>query len=109
MGRSGRSLLADERVEEGAPLGVVGLGKLEDDGNMGFDIHCLQNNSRGRRDDRSGGVGLAIDGRSGGRRVGVVEVGVEKRVDIHGAEIATRTTEEGAAELGSGRKCSRRR
>jgi hypothetical protein len=30
---------ADERVEESAPLGIVGLGELKDNGNVGFYVH----------------------------------------------------------------------
>jgi hypothetical protein len=39
--------LPDESIEEGAPLGVVGFGELKDDGNMGFDIHCLKDSGGG--------------------------------------------------------------
>jgi hypothetical protein len=31
--------LADERIKESAPLSIVGLGELKDNGNVGFYVH----------------------------------------------------------------------
>ena len=33
---------AENRVEEGAPLGIVGFLKVEDDGDVGADVHRLE-------------------------------------------------------------------
>ena len=67
--------LADECVEEGATFGVVGLGELEHDGNMGLDDHCLEN-SGGWSGDSWGSAGVGFDGggRGGGGGVGDVAV-----------------------------------
>ena len=82
---SGVAKLADERVEEGAPLGVVGLGELEHDGNVGLDVHHLENGERGSWDSRSrAGVGVTGDG-GGGGRVGVRDVGIEEWIGVHGS------------------------
>lgn len=58
--------LAEERIKEAAPLVVVRLGELEDDGNMRLDVHRLKYSSGRRRRGRC----IAIDG---GLRRGVPE------------------------------------
>lgn len=60
--------LPDEGIEEGAPLSLVELGELEDDENMQFDVHGLENGGRRSKDDSGGGtgVGLIIEGGVGG-------------------------------------------
>jgi len=40
--------LADEGVEEAAPFVLVGLNELEDNGNMGLDVHHLKNSDERR-------------------------------------------------------------
>jgi hypothetical protein len=66
---------------------------------MRLDVHRLQDGGGGRRGvdvgDRAG-VRLATDGGSGGR-LGVGDVGIEERVDVHGERVM-----EGAGEGGSG-------
>lgn len=75
--------LAYHGVEEATPLGIVGLGEIEDDGNMGTNVHRLEScgSGRGRVEYTGGGSGR-------GRRSRVMErrLEVEERivVGIHG-------------------------
>lgn len=75
----GEAELADESVEERTPLSVVGLRKLEHDGNMRFDIHSLEHGG-GRSLDNRAGEGITS---RGGGRTGVGQIGVEQRIAIH--------------------------
>lgn len=87
--------LADECVEERAPLGVVWIGELEHDGDVGLDVHGLKNRDGGS--DDGGGEELA-----GGRGVGVGEVDMEEGVGlvVHSRGIAKSEEKWGAAEEG---------
>ena len=74
---------AEEDVEEAAPLIVVGVGELENDGDVGFDVHRLKNG-----DGRSSGGGsrsFAGDGGSWGgwRRRGAGHAETEERIVVH--------------------------
>ena len=71
---------AEEGIEEAAPLVVIGIGELENDGDVGFDVHRLKNSSRRWRDGRS----VAVDGRHRGRVDGG-NIELELRVDVHGS------------------------
>ena len=72
--------LADEDVEEAAPFVVVGLGELEDNGNMGLDVHHLKNSN----ERRHGSGSVAIDGGLK-RRVDRGNVELKQWVDVHGS------------------------
>jgi len=93
--------LPDESIKKGAPLGVVGFGKLEDDGNVGFDVHRLKDSSwwsgKGRR---AAGGSISVDGGVGGTVVG--EIGLEKWVDIHGYGDRRERVGEGSGKKSSG-------
>jgi hypothetical protein len=70
----------DERVEETAPLGVIGHGDVKLNRDMGFDVDGLQNSRRQQGNSR----GNVLDGGSEGR-VGA-DIGgreIEERVCIH--------------------------
>jgi hypothetical protein len=72
--------LADEGVEEAAPFVVVRLGELEDNENMGFDVHRLKNSN----ERRCGGGSVAVDGGLK-RRVDRGNVELKQWVDVHGS------------------------
>jgi hypothetical protein len=75
----GETELAEESIHEAPPLIIVGVGKGEDDGNKGTDVHHLQDGSRrgGNGDVARPGEGLAVRG------VGVESIGLEQGVTIH--------------------------
>jgi hypothetical protein len=65
--------LPDEDVKEGAPFGVVWFGELEHDGDVGLDVHRLENgDGRSRNNVDGAGVGVAGGGSRGGVGVGDV-------------------------------------
>lgn len=70
---------ADECIEKAPPLGVIRLGDVKLDGDVGLDVDGLQHGGRERRGGSS--VGFGIEG--GGRGLDVRYVGVEKRVGVH--------------------------
>lgn len=74
--------LADEDVEEGEPVGVVGLSELKDDGDMRLDVNHLERGGWWRLDG-GGSVGFTVKG-GRGRISGVGDIGVEEWVDVHG-------------------------
>jgi hypothetical protein len=60
--------LAEDRVEEAAPLGVVGFLEVEEDRNVVADVKLLDDRGGGRGDDDvRDTVGVAIAIRGGGR------------------------------------------
>lgn len=91
LGRRGGQVIgepkfANEGIKELTPLGIVGFGELEDDGNVGFYVDCLEDGSGGSGDDRGGAGKGGIRGRGGYRgMLAVREVAVEQWVDVHGS------------------------
>ena len=84
--------LAEESIEETAPLVIVGIGEFEDDRNMGFYVNGLKDGDGRSRDGGNGaGVGQAVERGVGGVAVGTV--GIEERIEVH---------EEGGRNEGSG-------
>jgi hypothetical protein len=70
----------DEHVKETAPLGVIGLGDVKLDRDMGFDVDGLQNSWQRRGNSRSN----VLDGGSEGRvGAGIGGREIEERVCIH--------------------------
>ena len=87
----GEAELAEECVEETAPFIVVWLGELEENRNMGFDVHGLEDGC-GRC---VGGGNIDVNGGSEGgfRGVGVGLVGIKEGIFIHGGHGDKRTPE----------------
>jgi hypothetical protein len=87
----GEAELAEECVEETTPFVVVWLSELEENRNMGLDVHGLEDRcGRG-----VGGGNIDVDGGSegcvGGVRVGLV--GIEEGILIHGGHGGERAPE----------------
>ena len=104
--------LAEERIEETAPLVIVGHSKLKNDGNMRLDVHRLEH-SNGK--SRGGGIGrsVAVDGGRGGGSARGGSTGKVKAEDRVVSHVVHGDGEEGGGEDGgcSGGKAtaSRRR
>jgi hypothetical protein len=76
--------LANERIEESAPLGIVGFGELNNDRNMRFYVDSLEDGGGGRTDVGGGRAGVRLaTSRRGGRRLDVGDIGVEKGIVFH--------------------------
>ena len=83
--------LADDRIKETPPLGVVRIDDVEDHRNVGLDVDGLKN--RGRR-SHDGNIIVEIAGRGGGRKtrgnrrggflIGEVRIGVHAVQGVHG-------------------------